>query len=353
MPAPSSFLLKRAADASGFLYYTACGEEQPQLPCVIGIKFTAPAENSGIPIAYTKFSARQERFPGFDEYASGPASPRIAFRLPDKKRYIEKCRMLKTHIQRGDIYEINFCVEFSAGDVSIDPFKVFSRLDALSYAPHACLAKFGATWVICSSPERFLQRKGNTLITQPIKGTARRGNTPEEDERLKTGLRNSLKEQTENVMIVDVARHDLSRLAGKGTVKVEELFGIYSFKQVHQMISTVSCELKENSSFDEILRATFPMASMTGAPKIRAVQLIEEHEDFDRGFYSGSIGVLQPGGDFDLNVVIRSIIYDEERRRISFAAGSALTALSDPEQEWEECMLKAKAMMEVLQENYK
>jgi para-aminobenzoate synthetase component 1 len=181
-----------------------------------------------------------------------------------------------------------------------------------------------------------------------MKGTAKRGLTLKEDKKIKSELQTSLKEQTENVMAVDVARNDLSRIAKKGTVKMEELFGVYTFKQVHQMISTVSCELKEDITFNEIIEATFPMASMTGAPKIRALELIKQYENFDRGIYSGAIGVIEENGDFDLAVVIRSIIYDEEKKRVSFAVGSAITAMSDPKNEWEECMLKAKAMLAVL-----
>ncbi|MBC7865782.1 MAG: anthranilate synthase component I family protein [Bacteroidia bacterium] len=270
------------------------------------------------------------------------------FIFPSKEKYLKKIEKLKEHIYRGDIYEINFCIEFVAENAAINPAKIFEKLTALSEAPHAMLARFGSVYVICSSPERFLQKKGSTLFTQPMKGTAKRGNDEEEDKRIKNELGHSLKEQTENVMAVDVARNDLSRIAKKGTVKTNELFGVYTFKQVHQMVSTVSCELKEGISFSEVIEATFPPASMTGAPKIRAIELIDQYEDFDRGMYSGVMGKTDSNGDFDLAVVIRTIIYDSEKKRVSFAVGSAITALSDPEKEWEECMLKARAMIEVL-----
>jgi para-aminobenzoate synthetase component I len=303
-------------------------------------------ENSPTKILLNNITETEIRSPGlFPECRQNTS---IKFKCPDRAKYLQTVRALKEHIARGDIYEINYCVEFHSEEVTIDPFRTFFKLDSISRAPHACLVRLDKTWILCSSPERFLKKKGNKLITQPIKGTAARGKTIQEDERFKNDLSNSLKEQTENVMIVDVARNDLSRLAKKRSVQVEELFGIYTFEQVHQMISTVSCELKNGISFEEIIAATFPMASMTGAPKIRAMQLIREYEDFDRGFYSGSIGIVEPNGDFDLNVVIRSIVYDEEKKTVSFAVGSAITALSNPEQEWEECMLKAKAMIEVL-----
>lgn len=283
-----------------------------------------------------------------EQEQGGIKTNKISFVYTSKENYISNVEKLQEHIQRGDIYEINYCIEFVAEDSNINPHATFKKLNSISEAPYACWAKFGSTYVICASPERFLQKRGNRLITQPMKGTAKRGLTLKEDKKIKSELQTSLKEQTENVMAVDVARNDLSRIAKKGTVKMEELFGVYTFKQVHQMISTVSCELKEDITFIEIIEATFPMASMTGAPKIRALELIKQYENFDRGIYSGAIGVIEENGDFDLAVVIRSIIYDEEKKRVSFAVGSAITAMSDPENEWEECMLKAKAMLAVL-----
>ncbi len=268
--------------------------------------------------------------------------------FPDKKHYLEKVKKLKHHIQLGNIYEINYCIQFTAEEVEINPYQLFLKLNAVSEAPHACLAKFDDDWIICSSPERFIQRSGNKLITQPIKGTARRGSNLAEDEHLKNNLKNSLKEKTENVMIVDVARNDLSRIAEKGSVQVEELFGVYSYRQVHQMISTVSCTIDKTCSFDEIINATFPMASMTGAPKIRAMQLIDEFENFKRNFYSGSIGFIDKSGDFDFNVVIRSMVYNERNKTISFSVGSAITSMCEPEKEWEECMIKADALLKLL-----
>lgn len=265
-----------------------------------------------------------------------------------REKYLQKAAKLKEHIQQGDIYEINYCISFEAFDVTINPLLIFEKLHAITKAPYAALAKFDSKYIISSSPELFLIKKGDQLITKPIKGTAKRSDDKQVDEQIKQTLRNSLKEQTENVMIVDVARNDLSRVAKKGSVKVEKLFDIESFQQVHQMVSTVTCDLKPDTSLKDIIHATFPMASMTGAPKIKAMQLIDEYELYNRGPYSGTLGYIDEHGDFELSVLIRSIFYDEEKHYLSFSVGSAITAMCNPEEEYEECLLKAKAMMEVL-----
>ena len=265
-----------------------------------------------------------------------------------KEEYIKKVNALKQHIQQGDIYEINYCITFEAHDVCINPIAIYQKLNAISTAPYSALAKFNKQYIISSSPELFLSKKGNTLITKPIKGTAKRGLTEEEDDIIKEELQSNLKERNENVMIVDVARNDLSRFAKKGTVTVDKLCDIETYRQVHQMVSTVSCQLKENISFADIIKATFPMASMTGAPKIRAMQLIDDYEFYNRGPYAGALGYIDENGDFDLSVLIRSIFYDEEKKYLSFTVGSAITAMCNGEDEYEECLLKAKAMMDVL-----
>lgn len=268
--------------------------------------------------------------------------------ITGKMAYLETVNRLLAHIKRGDIYEINYCMEFFAENAEIDPHTVFSRLKELTEAPFAGLYKTGDTWILCASPERFVQRNGNKLLTQPMKGTAPRGKTKEEDISLKTALAKSPKEQTENVMAVDVARNDLSIIAKKGSVITEELFGVKTFKNVHQMVSTVSCELKENTSLENIMDATFPPASMTGAPKLKALELIRKYELSPRGIYSGCIGSVSNEGDFDFCVVIRTIIYDERKKRVSFHVGSAITAGCNPEAEWDECLLKAGAMLAAL-----
>jgi para-aminobenzoate synthetase component 1 len=266
----------------------------------------------------------------------------------NKSSYIKKVNALKQHIQQGNIYEVNFCMEFFAEDVKINPFELYQKLIEISPMPFSCFVKHQNKYLMCASPERFLKKTKHQLVSQPIKGTIKRGINTEEDLRLKEELKNSRKEQSENVMIVDLVRNDLSRIAEKGSVKVDELFGIYSFPQWHQMISTISCNIKHNVSFEEILKAAFPMGSMTGAPKISAMKLIEEFESTKRGMYSGSVGIMIPNGDFDLNVVIRSVQYNADTGYLSFMVGSAITIHSDAEKEYEECLLKAKAILSVL-----
>lgn len=265
-----------------------------------------------------------------------------------KEEYINKVNQLKQHIQQGDIYEINYCITFEAFDIEINPFEIYAKLNAISNAPYTALAKFDKQWIISASPELFLSKQQNTLITKPIKGTAKRGITVQEDDLLKQQLLHSKKERTENVMIVDVCRNDFSHVSSKGSVLVPKLFDIETYQQVHQMVSTVSCNLKPNTSFNDIIKATFPMASMTGAPKIRAMQLIDEYELYNRSAYSGTLGYISSDNNFDLSVLIRSIFYDEEKKHLSFSVGSAITSLCIAEEEYSECLLKAKAMITVL-----
>jgi para-aminobenzoate synthetase component 1 len=265
-----------------------------------------------------------------------------------KNEYIDVVKKIQAHINRGDIYVTNFCQEFFSNGASIDPVSAFLHLNQISPNPFASFFKWKGNYVLCASPERFLAKSGNKLISQPIKGTAKRGDTIVEDEALKLELRTQSKELQENVMIVDLVRNDLTRSAQHGTVKTEELFNIRSFKQVHQMVSTVVCELRDGVSAVEAIKNTFPMGSMTGAPKFSAMQLMEQYERSRRGVYSGAIGYFSADDDFDFNVVIRSLLYNAAEKYISFHAGSAITYHADPEKEYEECLLKAKAIMEVL-----
>jgi len=284
----------------------------------------------------------------FEESKQLKQQPIVINATVSRDDYVQKVNTLKQHIQQGDIYEINFCMTFESFDIIIDPIVIYQKLNDISLAPYSALAKFDDLYIISSSPELFLSKKGTTLTTKPIKGTAKRGITSIEDDYIRQELFLNKKERTENVMIVDVSRNDLSRIAKKSSVVVEKLYDIESYQQVHQMVSTVSCELKENTPFQEIISATFPMASMTGAPKIKAMELIDHYELYNRGPYSGSLGYIDENGDFDLNVLIRSIFYDEKKRYLSFTVGSAITALCNAESEYEECLLKAKAMIEVL-----
>ncbi len=282
---------------------------------------------------------------------NGPApinNPLVLRARTSKAEYLKKLRGLKEHIQQGNIYEINFCVEFFCEGAEIDPYNTFIHLYQLTKAPYSALLKTGDEFILCGSPELFLKKEGGFVSSKPIKGTIRRGVDAQEDEALKTTLYNSLKERTENVMAVDVARNDLSHFAKKSSVRVNKLYNIETFETVHQMVSTVSCEIKEGTGFEKIINATFPMASMTGAPKIRAMQLIDELEDFERKNYSGAMGIINANEDFKLSVIIRSIFYNQKTKQLSIAVGGAITYLSEPEKEYEECLLKARAMLKAL-----
>ena len=287
----------------------------------------------------------------FDDLKFGSQNKNVNLGLravTSKQQYIDNVNHLKEHIKKGNIYEINYCITFEAMNADIDPFYIYQKLNAISSASYSAFAKLDEQYIISSSPELYLQKYHDKLSTKPIKGTAKRGNTVREDNAIKLELSNSLKERTENVMIVDVARNDLSRVAKKGSVKVEKLFDIETYQQVHQMVSTVSCDLRDSLTFDEILDSTFPMASMTGAPKIKAMQLIDEVETYNRGPYSGCLGYISKNGDFHLNVLIRSIFYDRKKKYLSFSVGSAITVMCNAEDEYNECLLKAKALFGVL-----
>ena len=263
-----------------------------------------------------------------------------------KEVYLNQVNDLKNEIQQGNIYEVNFCQEFFAEKVELkDPIQAYFKLNQLTKAPFSCYSSLGNFEIFSGSPERYIKKEGLKLISQPIKGTAKRGQSKEEDLRLKERLLADPKERAENVMIVDLVRNDLSKIARKNSVKVDELFGIYSFETVHQMISTISCEVEETTSFTDVLKATFPMGSMTGAPKHSAMKLIEKHENFKRGIYSGAIGYIAPNGDFDFNVVIRTLIYNRETKYLSCPVGGAITIQSSPEAEYEECNIKVQSIL--------
>lgn len=259
-------------------------------------------------------------------------------------RYIRQVRAIKEHIQKGDIYEMNYCIEFFDDQAWIDPLFTYHNLIGVSPTPFSCFYSLNGISLMCASPERFLKKTGRTMVSQPIKGTAARGYDIAEDKRQIDRLLLDPKERSENVMIVDLVRNDLSRTAKDGSVQVKELCGIYPFSHVHQMISTVVSELDEHFHPIDAIRYAFPMGSMTGAPKIRAMELIEQYEDTKRGLYSGSVGYISPEKDFDFNVVIRSILYNASNHYLSYLAGSAITAGSIPEREYEECLLKAEGM---------
>jgi para-aminobenzoate synthetase component I len=266
-----------------------------------------------------------------------------------KEEYISCVQKMQEYIHQGDIYEANFCMEYYASGTTISPLEKFKKLNAISQPPFAVFFKNNYQFLLSATPERYLRKEGEDLISQPIKGTAKRFEDPIKDQESKASLAANPKERSENIMITDLVRNDLSKTAQKGSVQVEELCGIYTFMQVHQMISTITSKVDPKYTNADILRFTFPMGSMTGAPKISAMKIIEELEVTKRGLYSGAVGYFTPDGDFDFNVVIRSILYNQKEQYVSFSVGSAITALSVPEQEYEECLLKAAAMRAVLE----
>lgn len=268
-----------------------------------------------------------------------------------RENYLKSVRTLQNEILEGNTYEVNFCQAYVGEFETWDPIAAFLRLNELSAMPFAALFKAKKKWLVSASPERFLKKKDSKLIAQPIKGTVRRGLTPAEDANNRDKLLKSEKERAENLMITDLMRNDLARVSVTGSVQVEELFGIYPFARVLQMISTVSSELKAETTLKAIIQATFPMGSMTGAPKISTMKIIEREESFKRGWFSGAFGWINESGDFDFSVVIRSIIADLEVKKLYFGVGSAITIDASAEQEYEECELKAQAILELLRGN--
>jgi para-aminobenzoate synthetase component 1 len=286
---------------------------------------------------------------GFDSAQPDKAFSDLKIKLRiHKDEYYQKVKSVLNHIHRGDIYEASFCQEFYAENATINPLEAYHHLNAISEPPFATFLKCDHQYLLSASPERYLKKIGTKIVSQPIKGTAKRLISKVDDAQIAFDLARDEKERSENIMIVDLVRNDLSKTAIKGSVKVEELCQVYSFKQVHQLVSTVVSEVEETTNSVDIIRNSFPMGSMTGAPKISAMKIIEEEEETKRGLYSGAVGYFSPTGDFDFNVVIRSILYNEEKKYVSFSVGGAITSKSTPEKEYEECLLKAKAMKHVL-----
>lgn len=266
----------------------------------------------------------------------------------NRMAYFSAFEALQRHIRKGDSYEVNLCQEFFAEHVSLNPLEAYRRLKDVSPTPFSCFFKVGQRYILSASPERFLSKNGDTLLSQPIKGTASRGKTAEEDEQLKATLAANPKEISENIMIVDLVRNDLTRSAEPGTVKPSKLLQIHSFKQVHQLVSSITCRIRKGLTATETIRNTFPPGSMTGAPKISAMKLIDEYENSRRGIYSGALGYFSPQGNYDFSVVIRTLLYNAENGYLSFHTGGAITDNADPETEYNECLLKGKALFEVL-----
>ena len=270
-------------------------------------------------------------------------TPRIT-----EEEYLSKIKSVKGNIQQGDIYEMNFCYELFSENVEMDPFETYKKLNELTNAPFSCFGNFNDKYILSASPERYIRKTSQQITSQPIKGTIARGFDEMEDLKQIENLKKNQKERSENIMIVDLVRNDLSKIATKNSVKVEELCGIYTFETVHQMISTVSATIKPHITFLDILKATFPMGSMTGAPKIRAMELIEKYESTKRGVYSGCVGYVKPDGDFDFNVIIRTLLYNSKKKYLSCMVGGAITSKSNEKEEYQETLLKAKALLQAL-----
>ncbi len=260
-----------------------------------------------------------------------------------KSEYLRKIKEAQKYIEEGDFYEINLshALEFNFKG---NEFELYKMMRELGPVPFASFIQFDEITICCASPERFLSRNNNRVWSQPIKGTLSRNGLNDEEHR--NQLYTSEKNRAENLMIVDLVRNDLSRIAKKGTVKVKDLFEVQSFETVHQMVSTVECEVETNQNSIEIIKACFPMGSMTGAPKISAMKAIEELEEYKRGIYSGAIGYIKPTQDFDFNVVIRTAII--EGNKLVYPVGGAITSDSIPEEEWEETLVKARALTNTL-----
>ncbi len=297
-----------------------------------------------------------ESFPNYSiQLAKDTLLPQGAIRLDGplksnftKEEYLETVEAIRGHIFEGDSYEINLSQNFHTTGEIESPAAVWRRLTQVSPTPYAAYAKFRDTHLLCASPERFLQLKGDRLITQPIKGTAPRDPDPEKDRELVARLRASRKEQAENVMIVDLSRNDLYRSSVVNGVSVPRLYEVQSFAKVHHLVSTVEATKSPQLSGLETIANTFPPGSMTGAPKFRSCELIDQYERHSRGMYAGSVGYITPEGDFDLNVVIRSMIWHAPSRVLTYQMGGAITWDSDPESEYLETLVKAQAIQEVL-----
>ena len=266
-----------------------------------------------------------------------------------KEEYLKNILKIKEHIQKGDFYEANYCYQWTSKVEHLNSKLIFENLMDLTNPPYGFYADLEKHHIISASPELFIKKRANKLYSSPIKGTQKRDLDPIKDQLLKKQLKDSLKDQAENNMIVDLVRNDLSKVALKSTVKMEELRKVYTFKNIHQMISTISCEISENEKISNILKASFPMGSMTGAPKIKVMQIMEDYEVSKRGLYSGSFGIIYPNGDFDFNVIIRTLIYNKANHLLSFHVGGAITIDSDPNLEYEETLIKAEALFKACQ----
>ena len=282
-------------------------------------------------------------------------SPQWQSQTP-KETYLENVERIKQHIVDGDFYEMNYCIAFTAIE-EIDPYDAFMLLSRKAPAPFSVFLKDGDRYLLCASPERFFGKRGDLIFSQPIKGTRPRvfdSISSELDEvrdcAVARELEISEKDRAENIMIVDLVRNDLSKVCEVGSVQVPECCAVYSFSHVHQLISTVEGRLKPEVGLKELMHATFPMGSMTGAPKISVMQHTNHLEGFARGIYSGTVGFVWKQ-NMDFNVVIRALQYDSQAKTLAYAVGGAITYDSVAEQEYQECLDKASAVLSIFETN--
>ncbi|MEQ9663539.1 MAG: aminodeoxychorismate synthase component I [Parasphingopyxis sp.] len=271
---------------------------------------------------------------------AGAPVPRLS-----RPAYMRHLTRVQDYIAAGDIYQANFTFQ---ADVPVDghPLALYARMRAASRAGYGGIVRTGEQWLLSLSPELFFSLVDGTITTRPMKGTAARNRDPAPDRHVRRSLREDPKQRAENLMIVDLLRNDLSRIARPGSVAVPSLFHVESFPTIHQMTSTVTAEIGDGLAISDLLRAIYPCGSITGAPKIRAMEIIDECEAGPRGAYTGSIGWIGPDGDAAFNVAIRTLALREGERRASLGLGSGIVADSKPQEEWEECLAKGAFVTE-------
>ncbi len=264
----------------------------------------------------------------------------------EKAEYLRAVEQMKRYIVEGDIYIANLTRQLTIGSEK-EPYEVFRKLREINPSPFGGYCRFQDLQIVSASPERFLRMEHGRVETRPIKGTRKRGETKQEDDRLRTELKNSGKDKSELLMIVDLERNDLSRVCENYTVKVPELFSIEEYATVFHLVSTVTGRLQKDKGVMDLIRAAFPGGSITGAPKIRAMEIIDELEKGKRGLYTGSMGYITLDGCCDLNIVIRTLVYQGGRYHLG--VGGGITCESEPEFEYEETCQKAKALVKALE----
>ena len=259
--------------------------------------------------------------------------------------FVNSVRKVQDYIESGDIYQANLTQRYSC-DLEETPYQLYGKLREINPAPFATFMDFGEGQIVSSSPERFIKIRDNVIEARPIKGTRPRGKNPEEDKKYREELINSEKDKAELLMIVDLERNDLGKIAKTGTVKVTELFHLEEYSTVYHLVSTVVAEVKDDLGPVDCIEATFPGGSITGAPKIRAMEVIDELEPTQRNIYTGSVGYIGFNGDLDLNIVIRTVVCKDDKAY--FQVGGGMTWDSDAEEEYQETLDKAKALMDAL-----